>query len=151
MKLQKTKRTSHLLALGLALMFVLTMYPAKAHAQTMRELEVNIPFEFQAGNSKLPAGKYVIHALDDSDPTIMAISSADGTVTAFFNVQSDKANAVPAQSELIFNKYGNRYFLAQLFEKGDQNGSKVVESRDEKRISRAAEEGQEHLRASDRG
>lgn len=42
------------------------MYPTKADAQIVGDMEANIPFQFHAGNSKLPPGKYVIHVLDDS-------------------------------------------------------------------------------------
>jgi hypothetical protein len=51
---------------------------------------------------------------------------------------------------LIFNKYGNRYFLAKLFDEGEPDGSKVVESRYEKRIGQVAE-AQEHVPANHRG
>ncbi len=150
MKLQETKR-NQLLSLGIALIFALTMYPTKAHAQIMGELEANIPFEFHVGSSKLPPGKYVIHMLDDSSLTVMEITSADGSTSALFDVQSAEAKSAPAKNELIFNKYGNRYFLAKLFDEGEPDGSKVVESPYEKRISKAAAEAQEHVPARHRG
>jgi Tol biopolymer transport system component len=99
------------------------------------------------GSSKLPAGKYIIHMLDDSDLMVMEISSADGSTSALFNVQSAKANSASARSELIFNKYGNRYFLAELFDEDNPDGSRVVESRYEKRIDKATLEAQEHVTA----
>jgi hypothetical protein len=52
---------------------------------------------------------------------------------------------------LIFNKYGNRYFLAKLFDEGNPSGSQVLESPYEKRISRAAQEAQAHVPAHHRG
>jgi hypothetical protein len=113
----------------------LTLFAGNAHAQIVGDLTVDIPFQFHAGNTKLPAGKYRIHMLDNSDLMLMEISSADGSTSALFEVQSTEANSAPAKSELIFNKYGNRYFLAKLFDEGNQSGSQVVESRYEKRIS----------------
>ncbi len=148
---QEGTRLRYLLSLLIALVFALTIYPTKAHAQIIGDLEVNIPFQFHAGNTKLPAGKYRIHMLDDSDLTVMEISSADGSTTALFEVQDAEANATPAKSELIFNKYGNRYFLAKLFDEGNPSGSQVVESRYEKRISQAASEPQAHVPAHHRG
>ncbi len=147
----KGTRVRYLLSLLIAMVFALTIYPTKAHAQIIGDLEVNIPFQFHAGNTKLPAGKYRIHMLDDSDLTVMEISSADGSTTALFEVQDAEANATPAKSELIFNKYGNRYFLAKLFDEGNPSGSQVVESRYEKRISQAASEPQAHVPAHHRG
>jgi hypothetical protein len=144
-KLQESRH--QLLALFIALIFALTLRPTKAQAQIIGDLQVNIPFQFHAGSSKLPAGKYIIHMLDDSDLTVMEISSADGSTSALFNVQSAEANSAPAKSELIFNKYGNRYFLAELFDQENPSGSKVAESRYEKRIDKATLEAQEHVPA----
>ncbi len=128
--------STQVMSLFILSILALTMVAGKAHAQIIGSLEVNVPFQFHAGDAKLPAGKYLIHMLDDSELTVMEITSADGSTSALFEVQSAKANSAPAQSELIFNKYGNRYFLAKLFEEGDESGSQVVESRYEKRISR---------------
>jgi hypothetical protein len=144
---QKGTRLRYLLSLLVAMVFVLTIYPSKAHAQIIGDLEVNIPFAFHAGNAKLPAGKYRIHVLDNTDLNIMEITSADGSTSALFEVQDAEANTTPAKSELIFNKYGNRYFLAKLFDEANPSGSQVVESRYEKKISQQTMEGQEHVPA----
>src|SRR4029077_6522954 len=114
-------RGRQLLPLFIALVFALTIYPTKAHAHIVGELEANIPFQFHAGNTKLPPGKYVIHVLDNTDLGVMEISSADGSTSALFEVRNADANSAPAKNELIFNKYGNRYFLAKLFDEGNPN------------------------------
>jgi len=147
MKLQKTRGPQQLLSLFIALVFALTLHPSKAQAQIVGEIEANIPFQFHAGNVRLPAGRYFIHALDNTDLTVMEITSADGSTSALFDVQGTQATSSPAKSELIFDKYGNRYFLAKLFDEGNPSGSQVLESRYEKRISQASSEGQEHVAA----
>jgi len=147
----KGTRVRHLLSLLIALVFALTIYPTKAHAQIIGNLEVNIPFQFHAGNAKLPAGKYIIHMLDNSDLTVMEISSADGSTSALFEVQDAEANSTPAKSELIFNKYGNRYFLAKLFDEGNPSGSELSKSSYEKRIKQATTEAQAHIPAHHQG
>jgi hypothetical protein len=144
MKLLKTGRY-HLPALFIALGFVLTMHATKAQAQIVGNLEADIPFQFHAGNVKLPAGKYTIHMLENTDLTVMEITSVDNSTSALFEVGPTQASSVPAKSELIFNKYGNRYFLNKVFDEGSPSGSQVLESRYEKRISEAAAEGQEHV------
>ncbi len=148
---QRGTRRHQLLSLFIALLIAVTIYPSKAQAQIVDDLEVNIPFQFHAGNTKLPAGQYRIHVLEDSDLTIMEISSADGSTSALFQVQDTEANSTPAKSELIFNKYGNRYFLAKLFEEGSASGSQVTESRYEKKLSQQTMEAQEHVPAHHRG
>jgi len=142
----KATRLHQLLKLFIAFVFALAIYPTQAHAQIVGDIEVNIPFQFHAGNAKLPAGKYRIHVLDDSNQAVMEIISADGSTSALFQVLEAQAHNTPGQNELIFNKYGNRYFLATLFDAGDPNGSRVVESDYEKRISQQTSlEGQEHV------
>jgi len=142
---------NRLLSLLIALVFALTMYPTKAKAQITGDLEVDVPFQFHVGNAKLPPGKYTIHVLDNTDLTVMEITSADGSTSALFEVQGTQANSSPVKSELIFDKYGNRYFLAKLFDEGNPSGSQVLESRYEKRISQATAEAQEHVPARHRG
>lgn len=140
-------RRHHFLSFFIALVFAMTLYPAKAHAQIIGNLEVTIPFQFHAGNAKLPAGKYIIHMLDNSDLTVMEITSADGSTSALFQVQDAEANSTPAKSELIFNKYGDRYFLAKVFDEGNANGSEVSKSTYEKKVSQATMEAQAHIPA----
>ena len=147
----KTTKPFQLLSFFLALVFALSMHPAKAHAQIIGELEVNVPFQFYAGNIKLPAGKYVLHMMDNSNLNIMEISSADGSTSALFEVEYAESNSEPRKSELIFNKYGNRYFLAKIFDEGNPDGSRVPESQYEKRVGQAAEEAQQHVPAYHHG
>jgi hypothetical protein len=150
MKLHKTRRYQ-LLSLFIALVFALTMYPGKAQAQIVGNLEVDIPFQFHVGNVKLPPGKYTIHVLDNSDLTVMEITSADGSSSALFEVRDAEAKSAPGKSELVFNKYGNRYFLEKLFDESNPSGSAVVKSGYEKRIAQAAPEGIEQVPAHRQG
>jgi hypothetical protein len=142
----KATRRHHLLSFFFALVFALTIYPRNAQAQITDDLEAKIPFQFHVGDTKLPAGEYRIH-VNDLDPSTMEITSADGSVSALFQVQNTDANPALANNELIFNKYGNRYFLAKLFDESNPSGSAVIESRYEKRIDKATAEAQEHVPA----
>jgi hypothetical protein len=148
---RKATRRHHLLPFFIALVFALMLYPAKVHAQITGRLEVNIPFQFHAGNAKLPPGDYVIHMLDDTDLKVMEITSADGSTSALFDVQDAEDNSTPAKSELIFNKYGNRYFLAKVFDEGNPSGSAVAKSNYEKKVSEATMEAQTHVPAQHQG
>ena len=150
MKLPETRK-HQLLSLFIALVFALTMHPSKAQAQVVGKLEADIPFQFYAGNTALPPGKYIVHVLDNADLTIMEISSADGKMSALFDVRDAEANSAPARDELIFNKYGNRYFLEKVFNESNPNGSAVIESRYEKRIDKTTAEAQEHVPARHQG
>ena len=125
--------------------FALTIFVGKAHAQIVGDLEADIPFQFHVGNTELPAGDYRIQMLDDSNLTVMKITSADGSASALFQVHDFDAKSAPTRSELIFNKYGNDYFLSKLFDEGDPSGSELIESRAEKQISKGTALAEEHL------
>jgi hypothetical protein len=47
---------------------------------------------------------------------------------------------------LIFNKYGNRCFLAKLFDEDNANGGQVIESRYEKTVNKATLEARNTCR-----
>jgi len=146
----KATRRYHLLSLLIALICASAIYPTKAQAQIIGELEATIPFQFYAGNTKLPPGEYRIHVLDNSDLSIMEISRVDGSASALFQIQGAEKNSEPAKSELIFNKYGDRYFLAKFFDEDNRDGSQVVESHYEKKVSQASLEAQKHVPAHHR-
>jgi len=145
----RVARRHYLLPLLIVLAFA--FYPNKAQAQLVGDLVVNVPFQFHAGNAKLPAGEYRIHVLDDSNPMVMEITSADGSTSALFQVRDTDVNAAPGKDELVFNKYGNRYFLAKLFQEGSDQGSQVIASNYEKTVSQEATETQEHVPARRQG
>lgn len=93
-----------------------------------------------------PAGKYKIRVDDGSDLKTMEIQSADGKSSALFEVRSAQAQNNPQSTELIFNHYGNRYFLAKIFDEGARAGSAVVDSGYSKKYGASLEAGEtEHV------
>src|SRR6266403_3848720 len=127
--------------------FALTIFASKASAQIVGDLDADIPFQFHVGTRELPAGKYRVHMLDEGTLRIMEITSVDGSSSALFQVEESDAKSAPAQSELVFNKYGDNYFLSKLYDEGNPSGSELIESRYEKQLSKGAVVAQEHLPA----
>jgi hypothetical protein len=121
----------------------LGMSTISAQAQIIGQLEADIPFTFHAGGAKLPPGKYTIHVLDNSNLGLMEIQSADGRTAALFQVREAQDSTEPKKSELVFNHYGNRYFLSKLFDDGDKVGSAVVESGYAKQYASGGASGEE--------
>ena len=149
MKVQGTRK-NQLQLFMIAMVFALTIYPAKARAEILGSLEADIPFQFYVEHAKLPAGKYTIRVVDNADLRVMEISSADGSTSALFQVRDAQANSTPPKAELIFNKYGDHYFLERLFDGSDPDGSAVMKTGYETRLAEAAVEGQEHVPAHHR-
>jgi hypothetical protein len=131
---------------------VLGMSTISAQGQIIGQLKADIPFTFHAGGTKLPPGQYVIHVLGDSNLGVMEIRSADGRTSALFEVREAQDSTVPKKTELVFNHYGNRYFLSKLFDEGEKVGSTVVESGYAKQYaSGGASDGEKEVAASHEG
>jgi hypothetical protein len=95
----------------LGLFFMLAM--TSANAQTASEVKVNIPFDFSTGKATLKAGSYTIKRTSGS---VMAIRSTDGKRTALVNAPlTVGARDSKAGERLMFNKYGDKYFLSQVW------------------------------------
>jgi hypothetical protein len=135
----------------MALIVALVIHPAKVRAQIIGELEVTVPFQFYAGNAKLPAGKYIVRRLDSSDPGIMEISTTDDSTSALFEVEEIQANSAPRKSELVFNQYGSHCFLTNVFDEGDADGIRVPASHYENRVKQESASAEQHVPAHHRG
>src|SRR5258705_13689476 len=80
----------------IAFVFALMIYPSRAHAQVIGTLDVNIPFQFQAGETVLPPGNYIIRMMDNTELAIMQITSKDNPSTsALFRVHEKDLTSAP--------------------------------------------------------
>lgn len=106
---------------------------ASAQAQTPSRAEVNIPFDFSAGKASLKAGVYTVkHARGNA----LIIRSSDGKSTALLNapLTLGSRDSQPGQ-RLVFNKYGDQYFLSQIWLSVDA-GRQLFPSNAEKKAAR---------------
>ena len=101
----------HLFKLTAIFAIFLGLAVTGAQAQAPRKVEVNIPFAFAAGNTTLQPGVYSIKRLSGN---YLTLRSADSSVilNAPVNLTSTDANAV---ERLVFKKYGDQYFLSQIW------------------------------------
>ena len=139
-----------MVSLFIVFVFAFTIHPNKAQAQVIDTLEINVPFHFYAANTELPPGNYSIHVLANSNLKFMQITSADGATSAVVEIREADVSSAPKESEVTFNKYGDHYFLAKMFDEGNPSGDEVVESNHEKTVSKAAAESQVHLATQNR-
>ena len=96
----------------------LTMAVASVSAQTPTGAEVNIPFDFSAGKASLKAGTYVIIRKSDS---MLQIRHANEKRTILVNAPlTIGSRDYRAGERLVFNRYGDEYFLTQVWFTADQ-------------------------------
>jgi hypothetical protein len=86
-------------------------------AQEQLLFRVEIPFNFVAGGVHLSAGKYLaFHA----NPATIQLIREDGKASAWIPVKPSPRSNGPEVNQLVFNRYGEAYFLAEVSTGHDQ-------------------------------
>ena len=114
----------------LGLFFMLAM--TSVSAQTAGKVEVKIPFDFTAGKATFKAGTYSIKRVSDNS---VAIRSLDDNTTKLVDAPlAIGARDSKAGERLVFNQYGDRYFLSQVWVSAD-TGRQLFTSGAEKKAA----------------
>lgn len=121
------KRTMMKLTAALAL--AVTFGIASANAQTNSNLRADVPFKFTVGKTALPAGDCGVVIADK----VASIACADDQAGI---VGREAREDAPATAKLVFHKYGDQYFLAEVWT--DSKGLILSESPAEKEMRASA-------------
>jgi hypothetical protein len=97
-------------------------------------MEVNVPFAFQVGNQTLPAGEYRMQRLSADMRGIELIRQSDGHKTLMATTLPVEQKDGKLSPRLIFYRYGNEYFLNEIWADGAQ-GQRLHKSRREKELA----------------
>jgi hypothetical protein len=100
-------------------------------------LRVTIPFAFMVENQTLPAGEYRIERAIATEPNCLRISDAEGhalKVILTNGVLRPSDRDLPAK--LMFDRYGNQYFLTQVWPAWSAFGQQLPPSAAEKELAR---------------
>jgi hypothetical protein len=82
-------------------------------ARADEQIVARVPFDFIVGDSRLPAGAYVVTNISN-DPGVMSIVSADGRQFVYTLTIPSSSGQTPAQPELVFEQFENEYVLARV-------------------------------------
>jgi hypothetical protein len=113
---------------------VLAIMAAAQVTRAQQAIIVNVPFEFTAGDTKLPAGEYTV-GKPSSDSPVLLIARTDRSEAILVPSNAAQANEAPSDSKLVFHKYGDRYFLAQVWTAGSAHGRELMKSSAEKEMA----------------
>ncbi len=131
----KRKVIKRLTILSLISIFTLCAAVASANAQLSIPIRAKIPFDFSVGDKKLAAGEYTFSRLSGfSDSKMMSVSSVDASTRMFQSTLGAQVLTPKNESTLVFHRYGDQYFLEQIWTSGEQEGTQVPESRSERTI-----------------
>ena len=130
------------LGLLAAMMIVTAGVSAKAQSLEYR-LTANIPFDFTVVDKKLPAGKYWISRAQQSQgDMIVQVRSAKGNENVIRLTTPVNTLYPTRDASLVFHRYGNEYFLSEVWPKGGSVGRELLKTRAERELQRKAQDNQ---------
>jgi hypothetical protein len=122
-------------AFSLISLLSLLLVAGSAMAQTAH-VRANIPFNFAVGNKTFPAGTYDVGTIDHRDSKILLLQARDGNASMMVGSNAAE-NLKPAdKTKLVFNQYGNRYFLSQIWVAGETRGHQLPKTSREQETAR---------------
>jgi len=111
---------------------ILTLAALPASAQGKRTLILKAPFCFTVEQQKMPAGTYQILV----ERGWLQIRSADSKTAAVVLTLPVSGKTPEGVGQVVFNHYGDRYFLGQVWLPGMEVGRQTLESREEKELEK---------------
>ena len=128
MKKQTLKAVTMLVSI-IALAF---MTAVATNAQSGRQtLRANVPFDFVVGGKTLAAGEYTV-AKVNQDATGIQVSGSANHQNAIRLSIPVQAKASEQRAMLIFHRYGDQYFLAQVWNSATNVGMEIRKSHQER-------------------
>jgi len=126
-----TKKILNTLA-GLILLFAVAA-PLQAGSILNPEMTVTVPFEFAAGDKVLPAGDYTVQVNPERGSVVLR---GEGHRSQILLTIRKKSRTVPVLGKLVFQRYGTRFFLAEVWSQNNATGETLAPSAREKELAR---------------
>ena len=123
---------------------LLTLMAVAAQAQLPgTAIRASIPFDFNVRGRTLPAGHYEIRRIND-EPGGLIIRNVDHKRDeALFETEPVNVAKSPRKDELVFNRYGESYFLSEVVTGGEQTAQELKPSHAEREMRREMAKNQE--------
>ena len=129
---------------GLVAMALAMAIPAPGYSQMTYGVQANIPFEFAVSGKVLPGGEYVVRQDISKFLTIQSRDGGNGVLALSNSAQSKTPRE---EATLVFDRVGDHYFLAQIWEPGSDTGVQIPRSKMESELIKrtlARSQGREH-------
>ena len=99
-------------------------------------IRVSIPFDFTAKGKTLPAGEYDVTRVMDEPITLLVRNVHDKHDLVIVETKPVRERSFLKNDELIFNRYGDTYFLSEIVTAGEQTGEELYPSHKERELKR---------------
>lgn len=125
-----------------ATLAVVTMLAVgSVNAQSGARIEANVPFDFTAGDAKVKAGDYSVTRIARNEFLLRSADLKTSVVVQAPVTIEQRREGSPAR--LVFKRYGNEYFLAQVWSDARAEGRQLYSSKTEERLARQFKEENE--------
>ena len=122
-----------------------------ALGQSDRQIIINIPFNFTAGEKAFTAGEYVIERNRKDSDTVWVIEHKDNPGKAVMLTRPVSAIDTVEETRLVFTKYDDLYFLSAFWTPGSNTGREIQISNRERALEKALAESRQDVILTDRG
>jgi hypothetical protein len=121
-------------ALSLISLLSLLLMAGSAIAQTIH-VRSNVPFNFSVGNKSFPAGAYDIGTIS-SDSRVLLLQARDSKSSMMVGSNAAEASKSADRTKLVFNRYRDQYFLAEIWTEGATRGHHLPKTSREKELAK---------------
>lgn len=111
---------------------LLTLGALSGAAQGKKSVVLRAPFSFKVEHQLMPAGTYRILV----EHGWLQIRSADGKTGAMVLTLPVSGKRVEGSGQVVFNRYGDHYFLVQVWLPEMELGRQTLESNEEKEAAK---------------
>jgi hypothetical protein len=124
-----------IISLIIAICFGVALFATPLSAAATVRIRAEIPFDFTVGSKRLPKGEYLIESVGDSG-TLTIRHAKKGKAVTFNTIRHKPTDG--NKSKLVFNRYGEQYFLARIWDGSSETVLKLNKSKTEKRLAKLA-------------
>ena len=119
--------------IGAMLTLAATLAIPGAYAQDSHRVIADVPFAFTVNHQALPAGEYEV--ADGPAYGTVVIQSEDREHTVITVANSAQAKEETLPGKLVFQRYGDRYFLREVFSPGVSMGRELRRTKGEREMA----------------
>ena len=110
-----------------------TLGPTPSRAQVL--MKAHVPFSFRARGGTLPAGDYSISETSTTSEVVLLSAGKRGVELVMPNNTASRSDV--SDSKLIFHRYGDEYFLAEIWAHADDSVRTLAISPRERQLAKA--------------
>lgn len=98
-------------------------------------VRADIPFDFVVGTKTLPSGTYTVTPHGTSANTLIIRGQENGKSAFVLSITVAAEDTLDNSPKLIFNRYGDQYFLSQVWSGARLAGQEITKSNREHELS----------------